>query len=364
MSLTPDQLAVRQGRLGASEVAAAIGVHPYRSPLALWAELTGRCVAPSPSGLGEAATWGTILEPLLRSRLEARLCEGNPSWHRATVAELAEETYRGRVLACDEAGQQVTIGHATYDWLLATPDDLYLGADQAPVAGAEVKNRGARQAPRWGETGTDLIPDETLVQATVGMACAGLERWYVAAYFGGYDFRVYAVAYDAELMSRITECAWDFLHRYVRPGVMPPVTSGDDSTHATLAALFPRAGEVVATVTTADELAAVDAYVEARSQRLAADAAEADAAARVKQAIGDRAGLRAPDGTVVRWLSVTSGPRVDYAGVAQTLVRNFAVPLPQYAEICATYSVQPPAYRRLHVRETTPKSPAQGETPT
>lgn len=57
-------LHIRNGGIGSSDAAVAIGLSPYKAPLTLWLEKTHRKL---PDGLSdkEAVIWGTALEPVL-----------------------------------------------------------------------------------------------------------------------------------------------------------------------------------------------------------------------------------------------------------------------------------------------------------
>ena len=57
-------LSVRQGGIGSSDAAAAVGLCPYKSPLELWMEKTGRTLTENaPPGMDDPCYWGTLLEP-------------------------------------------------------------------------------------------------------------------------------------------------------------------------------------------------------------------------------------------------------------------------------------------------------------
>ena len=57
-------LAVRQGGIGSSDAAAAVGLCPYKSQLELWMEKTGRTpIEDAPPGMDDPRYWGTLLEP-------------------------------------------------------------------------------------------------------------------------------------------------------------------------------------------------------------------------------------------------------------------------------------------------------------
>ena len=56
--------------LGASEVCAALGLHPYRSPLALWEE---KCGEREPFAGNDFTEWGLLVEGPLLKWYERRL---------------------------------------------------------------------------------------------------------------------------------------------------------------------------------------------------------------------------------------------------------------------------------------------------
>lgn len=56
-------LEVRKGGIGSSDAAAAVGMNPYKSPLELWLEKTGRATG-NEAGIDTDSPmyWGTLLE--------------------------------------------------------------------------------------------------------------------------------------------------------------------------------------------------------------------------------------------------------------------------------------------------------------
>jgi putative phage-type endonuclease len=65
LKLSRDEwLRIRQLGIGSSDAAPAIGLSPYKCPLSLWLEKTGR-KEPEDLSEKEPVIWGTILEPIL-----------------------------------------------------------------------------------------------------------------------------------------------------------------------------------------------------------------------------------------------------------------------------------------------------------
>jgi putative phage-type endonuclease len=61
-------LAVRKRGIGSSDAGAAVGLHPYKSPLELWMEKTGRdgnLPKTDPNDETSPMYWGTLLESIV-----------------------------------------------------------------------------------------------------------------------------------------------------------------------------------------------------------------------------------------------------------------------------------------------------------
>lgn len=61
-------LDVRKRGIGGSDAAAAVGISPWKSPLELWMEKTGRdgdIPKPDPNDEDSPLFWGSLLEPLV-----------------------------------------------------------------------------------------------------------------------------------------------------------------------------------------------------------------------------------------------------------------------------------------------------------
>jgi putative phage-type endonuclease len=66
-------LAVRQGGIGSSDAAAAVGLSPYKSQLELWLEKTGRATTKAETtGMDDPCYWGTMLEPYVETAYQQK----------------------------------------------------------------------------------------------------------------------------------------------------------------------------------------------------------------------------------------------------------------------------------------------------
>lgn len=312
---TQPQLDRRTG-LGASDVSAAVGLDPYRSPLDLYLEKKGLA---EPFEGNEHTRWGNRIEPLLRDALAEKV-----NRRPGGLEEVVRWFDPDRVADVRTEQKQVTVFHPQSTAIWATPDEVYFDVGDGeliPVAGGEVKNKGARVAHRWGESGTDEIPVEVMVQCFVGMACCELEEWHVGAYFGGSDFRTYLLRYDRAIATELIDQASAFWREYVLADRMPPVQSGDERMQRTLARLFADHSDAIEPASP-EEAEMVGFLVRARTAAEQADAEKELWTARVKQAIGDRAGLLAPHGKVT-WKTTKGRTTTDYEAVVTELAQRY-----------------------------------------
>ncbi len=187
MSLTAEQLQRRQQGIGGSDVAATLGLSPWKSPRELYEEKRGGVEIVEPS---EPMRWGTLLEPVIRQ-------------------EYAERT--GRTVRVPTE----PLVHPTHAFMCANPDGL-TNDDRV----LEVKC--ARNAYGWGEPGSDAIPQHYLLQVQHYLIVAELPVADVAVLIGGCEYRQYEVPADPELQEMLIEGEREFW-RAVEAGTPPEV---------------------------------------------------------------------------------------------------------------------------------------------
>ena len=197
-------LAQRRRGLGGSDVAAVLGLNPWKSPLDVYLEKRGHV---SDDFSSQAARWGNVLEPVIAEEYE----------DRERVSVYAPEPK----LIVDEARP----------WLRGTPDRLVRGEDR----GLEIKLVGPRQLDKWGEAETDQVPEMYLIQSAWYMALTRCQLWDVAALLGGTDLRIYRLERNPGLERVLLERAEQFWREHVEAGVAPSAQRGDERA---LAALF------------------------------------------------------------------------------------------------------------------------------
>lgn len=245
------------GLLGASQAAAALGLDPYRSPLALWRELRGHGERDLPAFVQEAAAWGTAIEPIIRGHYalnapafvvvpeESRIKDG---WLRATPDGLVYKTGKlGTCAAESECGRD------------DDPDGLWQG-----------KTCSAYKGDEWDE----WIPPAYEIQVRVEMYVTGLPWCDVTCLVGGQSLRgPFRVERDEKLEQNIVRDLERF-RDLVASGKEPDVDGS--AAWREYAGSKMRPSKVA--IPAVGELAAeVEAWKAARKAKSAAEAAEATA---------------------------------------------------------------------------------------
>lgn len=203
-------LALRKRYIGGSDAAAVIGMNPFSSPFALWAEKTGKV----PGFEGNLATdVGAYLEEFIAQRF-------------------AKETGK-KVRRCN-----FSLINDKYWWAIADIDRDIVGED----AGLECKSTSALNLKRFknGE-----YPENYYVQCVHYLAVTGKARWYLAVLIGNSDFRMYTIERDEEEIAALMEAERNFKEKYVDADQAPPV-DGQAATTSAVKAIYADSGDEAA----------------------------------------------------------------------------------------------------------------------
>lgn len=280
--LTTEQLTRRQQGIGASEVPAVLGLDTYRSPLDVYLEKTGALPAFEGNRFTE---WGNRLEPVM-------------------AAAYADERPGVTLIESD------TLAHPAHPWALATPDRICAMDTRRWLL--ECKNRGAYATAHFGEPGTDQVPDAIAAQCHWQMFVTGLDRCDVAVLLGGNDFRVYELARDGEIETRIVEAVHDFWFLHVQRDVPPDARASDAET---VKRLFPSSGAALVEGTP-DQYEVARMLAEAKAELKELEDAKDQLEAQLKLVIGEGAGITWPDGSKATWKSTKASRKTDWQEVA------------------------------------------------
>lgn len=180
-------LAQRRTGIGGSDVAAILGLSPWRTPYQVWEDKTGRSEEQPET---PALYWGRLLEDPIRQAYADRT--------GLTV------TKPDRMFTSEE-----------HPFMLANLDGI--ASD-----GRIVEFKTTSRADGWGEEGSDEIPDYYQTQVQHYMSVMGAERADVGVLIAGRDFRIYTVEADAELQQMLIEEEakfWELVKTDTPPGV-------------------------------------------------------------------------------------------------------------------------------------------------
>ncbi|MBK9129582.1 MAG: YqaJ viral recombinase family protein [Phycisphaerales bacterium] len=202
--------------VGASEVAAVLGVDPYRTPFDVWAKKKG--LVPKPTEVTGFQEYGHYAERGLVAWYEAR--------HLPPGLALVNTLDAQRTIEGPEP------------WMFCTPDGLVVPLDVAPliaangavpvdavVSGIECKRRNHRNMDGWGLKDSDpidMVPDDVALQACYSMAVLGTKRWHVLADLGGLPPRRYILTRNPDLEAEILPAVEEFVVRYLHGDEEPP----------------------------------------------------------------------------------------------------------------------------------------------
>lgn len=193
-------LGVRKGGIGSSDAAAAVGLNPYKSPLELWLEKTGRVEVVEQREDMEAATyWGTLLEPLVAAAYTAKT--GNKVRRLNAVLQ-----------------------HPSFPYLLANIDREVIG--QTGVQILECKTAGEFGSRLW----KDGVPEYVQLQVQHQLAVTGKQAADVAVLLCGQKLEIHRIERDEALIARLIVLEtrfWDMVEQDIDPPRMvqplPPV---------------------------------------------------------------------------------------------------------------------------------------------
>ena len=273
-------LADRSTFLGATDIAAIVGVNPpsYAQAIDVYLEKTGQSEAREET---VRMAWGTRLEDIIADAY-------------------TEQT--GRVLT-----RKGVVQHRDFPYIVGHLDRIVRGEPGVFDA------KSSLAAPGYGEAGTDQVPPHVRVQMTVYMGLTGRD-WADVALFRSTarPLDIYRVPFESDLYDALISEAVRFWRENVEAGVAPE-PDGSEAYRKYLSARFPKAAEteLVATPEQAllmDELRGAEAVVQAGERHVA------ELENRIRLAMGEASVLISASGRItwkeqapnVRWKEVAA----------------------------------------------------------
>lgn len=189
--------------LGGSDIGAILGLSPYKTPLDVWLEKTGKQV-----NLVDnlPIRFGTFAESFVANE-----------YAKATGTILIEHPK-----AISHPEHPFLQGHIDR-FIASDPSSRLFAEDGACTAShlLECKTASPFMQHQWGEAGSDEVPMSYLAQCHWYLCMTQLERCDLAVLFGNADFKIFQIHRDAELESTLLEAAITFWQNHVLTD-MPP----------------------------------------------------------------------------------------------------------------------------------------------
>lgn len=239
---------LRSHYIGGSDSAAVVGLNPFKSAYALWAEKTKK----TPEFEGNLATAvGTFLEDF--------------------VAKLFET----------ETGKKVRRNNRSmindkYPFAIANIDREVVGED----AGLEIKTTSEMNLKRFknGE-----YPENYYVQCVHYMAVTEKKKWYLAVLIGNRDFKVFEIERDDEEINALMDAERRFWE-YVTSDTAP-APDGSQSSTEVLKILYPESNDYIVNISAYDET--LKQYVALGNQIKELENLQSELANGIKQFMGE-----------------------------------------------------------------------------
>ncbi len=256
MTTDVDWLEWRKGGIGASDIAALLGISPWSSPWSVWADKLG------------------LLPPL-------------PDTGKMEFGRRAEKIiapWFTDLTGLHIAGEQMWCTNPERPWMRATPDGMVVAhpdtSYEEALGGFEMKFDS--RSARWSE-----VPAHYQAQAQWQMAVTGWQRvWFAVLH--GWRLEVYELERDQADIDLMIERAEQFWHDHVLAEVEPP-TDGHDATAAAIAHVYSTVDDdkTVALDDQPDAVAALRSLAAAKAMKASAETEVKALTARVKTAMGD-----------------------------------------------------------------------------
>lgn len=302
-------LSERASGLGGTDIAAILGVSPWRTPLQVWEEKTRRSTGPAEN---VAMRRGRMLEPF--------------------VAEMyRQET--GRIV---RAGSTV---RGDEGWMLGHLDGESDAPDVEDPRVLEIKTVSPWAVKEWGEPGTDEIPLVYVAQAQWYMGLSGHNLADVAALIGVDDLRIHTVHFDAELFAAMVEAGRRFWHECVLADVPPAPLAREASR------VFKKDdGSQVSAMPKIEE--ACTRLAELKAERKALDNAIEPIEDLIKLFIGEAAVLNSASGSVLAtWKSDKPSQVTDWKALAEFMLLEYSPDM--RTKHVSAYTTTKPGTRRF-----------------
>jgi putative phage-type endonuclease len=195
--------------IGGSDVAAILGISPWRSSVDLWLDkITPVSDNPEKHQNAMAKRRGNRLEPYIR--------------------DMIEEDYGINIVRSNERYIDPVLG------FLAAEIDAETDNDE----NIEIKTVHPFKAKEWGAHETDQLPIHYVAQAQHGLGITGRKICRVYALIGD-ELKPYIIERDDETIEAMRARCDEFWNKYVLPKIQPPIDYHHKDVIETLKRLYP-----------------------------------------------------------------------------------------------------------------------------
>lgn len=210
-------LEARRKGIGGSDIAAILGLSPWKTPLEVWQEKTGRA---TPKEESQAMHWGKVLEDVIARHYA--MSEKIKVWRvNYTITHKSLPLIASIDRAVSETGRRAVVkGEFRTDKIL------------------ECKTVNAFAGREWGPSESapeESIPVQYYAQVQHYLGILDIPYGDLAALIGGNDYRVYRLTRNDAQISAMQEKASQWWRDYVIKDVPPPPRTVEETL-----ALFPR----------------------------------------------------------------------------------------------------------------------------
>jgi putative phage-type endonuclease len=210
MLINQDFSVDRTKYLGGSDIGAILGLSPYRTPLDVWLEKTGKTTNRVDN---LPIRFGTFAEEFVARE-----------YIHSTGFKLLEYPH-----AITHPQHAFLEGHIDR-FVTQSPTSTLFNEDGTCTAShlLECKTANPFAQSQWGEPGSDEVPLIYLAQCHWYLGLTQLARCDLAVLFGNSDFRIYQIYRDTQLEATLIEAALNFWQGHVQADIPPdPKTIAD-----------------------------------------------------------------------------------------------------------------------------------------
>jgi putative phage-type endonuclease len=273
----------RRAGVGGSDAGTIAGLSPWRSPLAIWLEKTGRTQPEVRAQESPWKRWGRRLEPVMADEFEE--LRGLVVGHMGVLCERDDMPW-----------QRATLDGLVYE----SQADLDAGTDQA-IAVLELKTSSWRSPLSWEEG----VPKLYAAQVQHELMVTGLPMAYLAVLHDGSRFEIYELEAEPEVIAALSELEEDFW-RCVQEDTPPAIDSKRSTEEAVRQAYAESIPGAYYTLSD-DHVSRARAYASLQRQRSAIDAEMVEHRLALMVAMGDHEiGLDTTGAELLTWKTYES----------------------------------------------------------